>query len=70
MGVVDISMRLNEDTKKEVEVINLLSTEAQLKEIIDNTHKFMKGSLANTMDVPVEIAKRSVLIDFPFMSKL
>lgn len=63
-------MRLNEEIKKEVEVINLKTSETHLKEIIDNTHKFMKGSLANTMDVPVEIAKRSVLIDFPFMSKL
>ena len=50
------------------ELITVKVSEAQLKEIVDNTQKFMKSSLANTVEVPVDIAKKSVLVDFPFMS--
>lgn len=68
--MISTSVKYDETLKGEVEMITIKVSEAQLKEIVDNTQKFMKNSLANTMEMPVDIARKSVLVDFPFMSKL
>jgi len=68
--IISCEEKFNDETKQLVEVLNLACSEAQLKELVDNIHKYMKNSLASTMELPINMAKRTVLIDYPFMSKL
>jgi len=62
-------MRVDENTKVETEFVSLKISEVQLKEIVDNIQKFLKNSVANRMETPVDIA-RSIWVDHPLVSKL
>ncbi len=52
------------------EVIELLMPEENLKAIEDHVKRFLKDSFAKSVNSPIELARKSVLLDYPFMSKL
>ena len=49
-------------------------SEEQLKNLEDHIQKFMKNSYAKTVSSPLnspnEMARRTIIIDYPFMAKL
>jgi hypothetical protein len=63
-------MKYSEEEKEDVEYISLSANEETLKDMVFSVQNYMKNSLASTMDVPISIARKSILVDFPFMSKL
>ncbi len=63
-------VRFDQVDQDDVEFIKLNATEEALKENIFSIQNFMKTSLASTMDLPISIARKSILVDFPFMSRL
>jgi len=67
--LIGTEMRVDENTKVETEFVSLKISEVQLKEIVDNIQKFLKNSVANRMETPVDIA-RSIWVDHPLVSKL
>ena len=49
--------------------MSLKISEVQLKEIVENIQKFLKNSVTNAMEAPVDIA-RSIWVDHPLAAKL
>lgn len=45
-------------------------SEDQLHDLENHINKFMKNSYAKSVDSPIDIARKSMLVDFPFMAKL
>ena len=57
--------------KKGLETHVLLGvTEERLLEYEDHIKKFMKYSYATSVSSPIERARKTILVDFPFMAKL
>ena len=52
------------------EVVELAMPEEKLKDMEDHLKRFLKDSFAKSVNSPIELARKSVLLDFPFMSKL
>ena len=44
--------------------------EEKLKAMEDHIKKFLKDSFAKSVNSPIELARKSIHLDFPFMSKL
>jgi len=70
LGLIKSQVKYDESTQEDVEFIVLQASEDLLKETTYAIQNFMKNSLANTVDLPISIARKSILVDFPFMSKL
>ena len=51
-------------------MVKLNAPEEQLHDLENHLNKFMKNSYAKSVDSPIDIARKSVLVDFPFMAKL
>ena len=63
-------MKFDEVLKEEVEYVSSNNVGDLLKESISYMQSYLKNSLANTVDLPISINRKSILVDFPFMSKL
>jgi hypothetical protein len=70
LEVIKSQIKYDEELKEDVEYISLKASEDLLKETVFNIQSYLKNSLANTVDLPISIARKSILVDFPFMSKL
>lgn len=69
-GIIETETRFDDYAKADVRFVNLRAEENDLKETADNIQKFLKTSIATTKELPIDIARRNVLGDYPFMSKL
>lgn len=69
-NLISGQVRFDQVDQDDVEFIKLNATEEALKENIFSIQNFMKTSLASTMDLPISIGRKSILVDFPFMSRL
>jgi len=59
---------LKKDPK--TKLIRLNFPEEQLHDLENHLKKFLKNSYAKSVDSPIDIARKSVLVDYPFMTKL
>lgn len=50
--------------------MSLITSEEKLKDLENHLKSFTKTSFAKTVDSPIDIARKSMLIDYPFMTKL
>ena len=57
-------------TKEKREVVKLLVTEERLRNLEDHIKKFQKYNFAKSMSDPIENARKSLLINYPFMAKI
>jgi len=69
-GLIATETRFDDYAKADVKFVNLKASENDLKEAADNNQKFLKASIATTKELPIDIARRNVLGDYSFMSKL
>lgn len=49
---------------------HLSTSEEQLQDLENHVNKFLKNAFAKSVDSPIDIARKSMLVDFPFMAKL
>lgn len=49
---------------------SLNTSEEQLHDLENHINKFLKKTFANSMDSPIDVARKSMLLDFPFIAKL
>jgi len=68
-GLIGTETKVDENTKVETQYVSLKISEVQLKEIVENIQKFLKNSVTNAMETPVDIA-RSIWVDHPLAAKL
>ena len=52
------------------EIVEPAMPEEKLKAIEDHIKKFLKDSFAKSVNSPIELARKSVLLDYPFMAKM
>lgn len=52
------------------EIVEAAMPEEKLKAIEDHIKKFLKDSFAKSVNSPIELARKSVLLDYPFMAKM
>ena len=56
------------------EMVELIVTGEDLKNLEDHLQRFAKNSYAKTvsspLNSPIEVSRRSMLVDYPFMAKL
>jgi len=69
-GVVKIESRQVEGKKAPEDHVELSWTEEKLLEFEGHIKKFMKYSYATSVRAPIERARKTILVDFPFMAKL
>jgi hypothetical protein len=56
--------------KKETnEIVKLLVNEDRLHELEEYLNKFLKNSYAKSVTSPIDIARKTMLVEFPFMAK-
>ena len=70
-----ISITKDKDkTAENSEVVELIVTGEHLKNLEDHLQRFAKNSYAKTvsspLNSPIEMSRRSMLVDYPFMAKL
>ena len=65
-----ISVTKKQMDKGNVEVVDLLMPDDKLKTLEEHIKKFLKDSFAKSVNSPIELARKSVLLDYPFMAKL
>lgn len=65
-----ISVARKQVDKANVEVVDLLMPDDKLKALEEHIKKFLKDSFAKSVNSPIELARKSVLLDYPFMAKL
>ena len=56
--------------KEKVEVVKLIAKEERLRGIEDHLKKFQKYLFAKSMTAPIDVARKSILVDYPFMAKI
>ena len=69
-NLISGEVKFDQVDQDDVEYVKLIATEEALKENIFSIQNYMKTSLASTMDLPFSVARKSILVDFPFMSRL
>ena len=57
-------------TKEKRDVVKLLVPEERLRNLEDHIKKFQKYNFAKSMSDPIEKARKSLLIDYPFIAKI
>lgn len=50
--------------------IELAITEDALNSVQDHIRRFLKNSFAKSVNSPIELARKTMLIDYPFMAKM
>mmetsp|Transcript_5722 Transcript_5722/g.4894 ORF Transcript_5722/g.4894 Transcript_5722/m.4894 type:complete len:166 (+) Transcript_5722:2976-3473(+) len=68
--ILNSSKKSLEKGQKGDEVIELLVPEDALNKLQDHIRKFLKNSFAKSVSSPIEIARKTMLIDYPFMAKM
>lgn len=56
--------------KEKGESVKLLAKEEKLRNIEDHLKKFQKYIFAKTVTTPIDVARKSILVDYPFMAKI
>lgn len=58
--------------KKNVQTkhVMLNITEESLHDLENHLIKFLKNTYAKSVDSPIDIARKTMLVDFPFMAKI
>lgn len=56
--------------KEKAEIVKLLAKEEKLRNIEDHLKKFQKYIFAKTVTTPIDVARKSILVDYPFMAKI
>lgn len=70
MKAISVAKKLLEKTNTTEEIVELAMPEEKIKAMEDHIKKFLKDSFAKSVNSPIELARKSVLLDYPFMAKL
>jgi len=70
MKVIQVTKKISERTNANEDVTELIMPEDKLKAMEDHIKKFLKDSFAKSVNSPIELARKSVLLDYPFMAKI
>ena len=70
MKVIQVTKKVIERTNSTEDVTELLLEEEKLKKMEEHIKKFLKDSFAKSVNSPIELARKSVLLDYPFMAKM
>ena len=70
MKAISVSKKFLEKTNTTEEIVELAMPEEKIKAVEDHIKKFLKDSFAKSVNSPIELARKSVLLDYPFMAKL
>ena len=50
--------------------MKLIAKEEKLRNIEDHLKKFQKYLFAKSVTTPIDVARKSILVDYPFMAKI
>ena len=68
--VVNILKEVVPPGKEKIEVVKLVAKEERLRNIEDHLKKFQKYLFAKSVTTPIDVARKSILVDYPFMAKI
>ncbi len=68
--MINVVKETDSTLKEKREVVELLVSAEILRNLEDHIIKFQKHNFAKSMSDPIEKARKSLLIDFPFMVKI
>jgi len=70
MKVISVTKKISDRTNANEDVVELILSEEKLKAMEEHVKKFLKDSFAKSVNSPIELARKSVLLDYPFMAKM
>jgi hypothetical protein len=50
--------------------VEVAITEEALNQVQEHIRRFLKNSFAKSVNSPIELARKTMLIDYPFMAKM
>ena len=68
--ILNIVKEADPASKEIRDVVRLVAKEERLRNFEDHLKKFQKYIFAKSVTNPMEVARKSILVDYPFMAKI